>query len=106
MRSGRASCVGRDVRRNSPPQSQIIIGGAKKGQQMAQRLNVQYTNFGNAFNCKLCEYPLLMFGCDNSTCDNYYVKRLQEKDAPQNTKEICHTAPNRVLCKSFNAGEL
>ena len=37
------------------------------------------------FQCH-CGSQLLMFGCENPKCDNYYVKRLKE-DAPANIKE-------------------
>jgi len=61
---------------------------------MPQRLNVQYTNFGNAFMCKQCGQPLLMDGCDNDDCDNFYIKRIKEKSAPQKSAESPTKSPN------------
>jgi hypothetical protein len=54
---------------------------------MVQRLNVQYTNFGSAFMCKQCGQPLLMDGCGNDDCDNFNIKRIKEKNAPQKSAE-------------------
>lgn len=31
------------------------------------------------FRCSLCGRPLLMFGCDNPNCKNYYKKRLERE---------------------------
>ena len=38
------------------------------------------------FKCK-CGKPLFMFGCDNPDCENYWKKRLKEKevDEPKRT---------------------
>lgn len=28
------------------------------------------------YNCPYCKQELLMFGCDNPKCENYYIKNL------------------------------
>jgi len=40
----------------------------------------------HVFTCK-CGSPLLMFGCDNPSCSNYYKKRLAEQ-AIAKAKEV------------------
>ena len=31
------------------------------------------------YKCKLCNYPLVMDGCENSNCKNYYKKLLKKQ---------------------------
>lgn len=32
------------------------------------------------FKCNKCGNPLLMFGCDNPNCNNYWEKQLQRRN--------------------------
>ena len=61
-----------------------------------QKLNVQYTNFGRVFHCKKCGHPLLMDGCDNENCSNYYKKVIRQK----NDIVIKNTASNTGSAQS------
>ena len=37
------------------------------------------------YNCPYCKQELLMFGCDNPKCENYYIKNLKhDKEALNN----------------------
>ena len=39
------------------------------------KVNVQYSNrtiLESVFKCKICGKQLLMFGCPDSECENYY----------------------------------
>jgi len=39
------------------------------------KINVQYSNkviLKSIFKCNLCKKQLLMFGCPDSKCENYY----------------------------------
>jgi hypothetical protein len=53
-----------------------------------QKLNVQYTNFGRAYHCKMCGHPLLMDGCDNENCINYYLTIIRQKKQPPVTLKL------------------
>lgn len=42
-------------------------------------VNAQYGNraiLDSVFKCKKCSSPLLMFGCDNNSCDNYWKDKI------------------------------
>lgn len=32
------------------------------------------------YRCQYCNTPLLMFGCDNKKCENYYIKNLAKQE--------------------------
>lgn len=32
------------------------------------------------FKCRICRFPLLMFGCNNKDCENYWEKRIYLRD--------------------------
>ena len=40
----------------------------------------------SVFKCKLCGFPLLMFGCSNPNCENYYKKQLEREKGEDNGK--------------------
>ena len=46
------------------------------------KINVQYSNkaiLESIFNCKVCGSPIIMFGCSNVGCSNYYKKNLNKE---------------------------
>ena len=46
------------------------------------KLNVQYSStelLRYVFRCKICKYPLVMYGCTNQTCENYYKKNIKNE---------------------------
>lgn len=46
-------------------------------------ISVQYqcrSILESVFKCNLCGCPLLMFGCDNPQCNNFWKKNLNKKE--------------------------
>jgi hypothetical protein len=41
--------------------------------------DIGYKSFGNVFKCKKCGRPLLMDGCDNPECENFYQKNIRKE---------------------------
>ncbi len=44
------------------------------------KINIQYSNaeiLKRVFRCRECGYDLLMFGCKNSRCKNFYKSSLK-----------------------------
>lgn len=39
------------------------------------------------YQCRLCNYPTLMFGCDNPNCENYYLRNMQKDYLRKNESE-------------------
>jgi uncharacterized radical SAM superfamily protein len=41
--------------------------------------DIKYVGRICAFNCKECGSPLLMDGCNNENCNNYYAKNVHKE---------------------------
>ena len=45
---------------------------------IAADINYSRSILDKVFRCK-CGHPLLMFGCDNPDCDNFWRKRIKKE---------------------------
>ena len=57
----------------------LIIGLEKAMAKIGNDINYSSELLNDYFRCTLCRYPLLMFGCDNPSCKNYWKNNIQVK---------------------------
>lgn len=49
-------------------------------------INYDIALVGNVFSCQFCGHPLLMFGCNNSECENHYKKNISLERESEGTE--------------------